>query len=409
MRDFFYCKIYSLVLLIVNCLVVPIGAQSIGQTGEGMNSMDLSEGSRIVFVGNSLIEEAQQYGILEFMMLNAWPGKKLNFRNLGWSGDTVDGSARSYISSPPKPYDLLIQQIESTKPDAVVLGYGNIEAYDGKDGLESFANNLNRLLDTIETMDAPTVLLSPIPQIEMAGMSTDLEDRNNKLILYAKRIEEIADNRKLPFADVFEELKQLGRKAYKQNGIHLNETGYYYLARTLLMSLGQMNQEWMIQVNSKSKRINSSNNLKVYDQVIDRDKIEFMVRDIALPLPVSIAKDDARIIAISGLKRGVYTLSIDQENIVSASAREWSDGVEITQGSSFDRARQIRKKLIQINELYFQEYRPLNRTYLVGMRLHEQKQNAYELKVNSLFINRLEEQIDQLLNQESQHYQLKRN
>lgn len=163
----------------------------------------------------------------------------------------------------------------------------------------------------------------------------------------------------------------------------------------------------MIGIDAKNNKVIHSDGLRVLDEDINREHIDVMVHNDALPVPGNRLADENRKLVIDGLKRGVYTLFIDQENIVSASAKDWANGVEITQGDSFVTARQILEKLIQINKLYFLEYRPLNRTYLVGMRLHEQKQNAYELEVNSLFINRLEGQIDQLLKQKPQNYRLK--
>lgn len=159
------------------CLLILICALMNHLTAQSTNSShfsDLLKGSRVTFVGNSLFEQAQSYGTLEYMLINAWPDKNLTFRNLGWSGDTAEGSARSYISTPPQPYELLIQQIEATNPDVVVVAYGSIEAYQGERGLKAFEENLNRLIDTIQGMEAQIVLMSPIPQIPIDGLNLSL-------------------------------------------------------------------------------------------------------------------------------------------------------------------------------------------------------------------------------------------
>lgn len=408
MRTFNFLTICGLILITLTGLMNHLEAQSIRTDDQDIQPLDLKEGSRITFVGNSLFEQAQPYGILEFMLLSAWPDKRLTFRNLGWSGDTAEGSARSYISTPPQPYDLLIQQILATAPDVVVIAYGSMEAYEGLNGLKKFEDNLIRLIDTIHSMEAQPVLVTPIPQIPIEKINVNVKERNDNLALYTQKIKEIAHKKDLLVADLFNNFQQIGQTAYTENGIHLNESGYYQAGKMLLSSLGHKDPVWNIDVNSKTNEINASGDLKITDPGINRKGLEFTVHDKHLPHPGHIKTQSGRTLVIQGLHKGVYTLLVDQQNIVSATAKAWANGVQITQGPAFDKARQIREKLIQINDLYFQAYRPLNRTYLVGMRLHEQEQNAYELEVNNLFINRLEDQIALLLNQDSNHYQLKR-
>ena len=56
---------------------------------------DFKDGDRIVWIGNTLVEREQRYGYWETALLVANKDKKITFRNLGWSGDTVWGEART--------------------------------------------------------------------------------------------------------------------------------------------------------------------------------------------------------------------------------------------------------------------------------------------------------------------------
>ena len=56
---------------------------------------ELKDGDRVVFVGNTLIEREQRYGYWETMLTSHFPDRRVTFRNLGWSGDTVFGDARA--------------------------------------------------------------------------------------------------------------------------------------------------------------------------------------------------------------------------------------------------------------------------------------------------------------------------
>ena len=78
-------------------------------------TFELKNGDRVVFLGNSLFENDLSYGYLELALTTRWPTSDVTFRNIGWTGDTVWGQARSYISS-PSAYDLLMEQLTNTQP-----------------------------------------------------------------------------------------------------------------------------------------------------------------------------------------------------------------------------------------------------------------------------------------------------
>ena len=51
-------------------------------------------GDRVMLIGDGLIEQMQKHGYLESRLTAGNSGKKLNFLNIGWSGDTPAGIAR---------------------------------------------------------------------------------------------------------------------------------------------------------------------------------------------------------------------------------------------------------------------------------------------------------------------------
>lgn len=372
------------------------------------HSSDLPHSARIVFIGNSLIEEAGKYGILEWMMMNAWPDRNLTFRNLGWSGDTADGQARSYISQPPEPYDLLLQQIDTLNPTLVVIGYGGVEAYEGQNGLEAFGKNLDRLIKDVDSLGAHSVLLSTIPEFAAEKLALNGQERNEQLALYAGKIKELAHQHGKPFVDFSSALEAAGSKAYTETGLHLNGLGYYILGEKILEALGYTIPEWKLTVDTRGQEIIGSSGMNVTVEQISRTDIDLRIQPNFKPVLVDGENKIPQILIVRGLKKGIYELNIGGENILAASAADMEDGVVITQGGTFDLAREIQELFSEINDLYFWEYRPLNRTYLVGFRRYEQGQNSYELGVNSLFIDRLEDKIMRMNQRESQSLRIKR-
>ena len=57
--------------------------------------LSLHEGERILFLGNGFVESDQGHAYFETRLQRRFPKQALTFRYMGWSGDTVRGSART--------------------------------------------------------------------------------------------------------------------------------------------------------------------------------------------------------------------------------------------------------------------------------------------------------------------------
>lgn len=361
-------------------------------------SFELKNGDRVVFLGNSLFENDLQYGYVELALTTRWPDQDVTYRNIGWSGDNVFGDARSYFTSPPTAYDLLIEQIKKAQPTIVFIGYGGIEAQEGEAGLSRFNEGLKSLLDTIDHLGAKAILLSPIPLMS-AGSLENIETRNKNLELYASAIAKTASERGKQFIDIFNPLNEMNKKvALSDDGVHLNETGYYYLATILENGLGLASpHKEAITINVSKHGIEASAPAKILDGVKDRANFKFKIPEEYLPLPLPEQHagigNNLRLLQIKGLKKGFYTLSVDNAQVVTASAKKWEEGIEIKQGPSFMQASQLRQMIVKKNELFFHQYRPLNRTYIIGFRSYEQGRHKQGLEDLNFIITWLEGQI----------------
>ena len=63
----------------------------------------------------------------------------------------------------------LKMHIELADPTVVILSYGSMAAYEGKEELDVFIDNMNTLIDTIEESGVRIAILSPIPR-EFKGL-----------------------------------------------------------------------------------------------------------------------------------------------------------------------------------------------------------------------------------------------
>lgn len=384
-------------LLLLTLVYRPTLAQN-----KSPNAFTLKDGDRVVFLGNSIFENEFQFGYLELALTTRFADKGITFRNLGWTGDNVWGEARSTYTNPPTPYEHLMEDITKAAPTVVFLAYGGVEAQEGQPGVAHFKDGLNKLIDKIESLGARTVLLSTIPVVS-ADTSQHIDARNADLELYSKAISDVASQRGKQFIDIYNPVLNTSKKAdIIENTVHLNETGYYYLADVLEKALGLSNDRVTSTI-TIAKPTPYSSNVKILTDSKDSNVIaRFVAADKHLPLPFPQASswvgNDANVVRIIGLKKGYYSLTAGNEQVVTASAKDWEKGVEIKQGPQFEQSARIREMIIRKNELHFFQYRPLNQTYIVGFRRYEQGRHVKGLEEQNILIKWLEGQI--ILNSE---------
>jgi len=382
-----------LLILLITFHIYCCTAQT--KAGIAVNTFELKNGDRVVFLGNSLFENDMQYGYLELALTTRFPNRDVTFRNLGWSGDNVFGDARSYYSTPPTSYELLIEQITKAKPSLVFLGYGGIEAQEGEAGLSHFKAGLNNLLNKVDSLGARTVLLSPISVLS-GDSAQNLAKRNEDIELYADAISKIAKDRGKRFIDIFNPIRELAKtQTLTENGIHLNETGYYYLTKEIEKALGLKSSVKTITATVSKNGSVISEQAKLITPGKEKITLAFTFKENYLPLPVpaGVSLSEHQMIIIKGLKKGFYTLSVNNDEVISASSKKWEEGVLITHGPSFTQVRQLREMILKKNELFFFQYRPLNRTYILGFRSYEQGRHVKGLEEQNLIIKWLEGQI----------------
>ncbi|SEI87144.1 Lysophospholipase L1 [Cyclobacterium xiamenense] len=347
------------------------------------------DGDRIVYLGNSLMENEQQYGFLEYLITSHHPEKQLSFRNLGWSGDTVFGDARSYYTSPPGPFELLIQQIRDVQPNWVILAYGGIEAQSGEKGLPAFAEGLQRLLDSLDQLNTRVILLSALPH-RAAGTDNLLGERNASLRLYNEQMAQLEDQEKVFFVNVFDAFySPESIDCWESNGIHLNEKGYHQLAQLIVSAIHSpvLEQELVLDI--------SSNSVLGGDSLIglESDRKAGTVSFTRVPNQLRLPLEKNQI-QVKGLAKGMYTLTIDGELVAVGSHKQFAAGMALEQGPEVAQGRELLERIREKDRIYFQKYRPQNRTYIIGFRKYEQGRHKEGLDALDTLIYWLEEKIN---------------
>lgn len=386
----------------------------------------LRDGDRIVLIGDTFIEREQKYGYLETLLTLQNPDKALEFRNLGWSGDTVYGHARAGFGTPVDGFRLLKEHVLALKPTVLIVGYGMGESFDGEAGLSRFEEGLNALLDTLAPTHAKVILLSPITHEDMGRPLPDPAPHNKALQLYSKAIESIAQKRKAAFISL-----QMGpemrsakgiRRPLTDNGIHPTDFGYAVLAKIVAgqFQSATTSAPWSVDlVVGGSTKVDASSNPKVSGQVSSRDGFRFETTDAQLPEPRTVAalaasegagaSASGRSLKVKGLAAGRFALKVDGRVVAVAEADDWAKGKALpTTTPEFAQVEALRATINEKNLLYFHRWRPQNETYLFGFRKHEQGNNAREIPLFDPLVAEKEQVIARLRVPKSHVYELVR-
>ncbi|NNE90800.1 MAG: SGNH/GDSL hydrolase family protein [Verrucomicrobiales bacterium] len=300
----------------------------------------LKSGDTIVFVGNTFTERAQRYGHIETALeLAAGPKVTgLKFRNLGWSGDSVFGDARSYFGAPKEGRDRLDKGINELKPSVVFLTYGTGAAMTpdqswtldpaeapklgSQDRLSVFKSGYAALIDRIRANAGDglreVVLVSPPPLENLGAPLPDQTENNQRLAKYRDAIRDLAKEKNARFVDLFGAMGgddfsgDVAEPPLTDNGIHYGEAGYEKIGQHLVEELG----------------------LKMPDGLVDETVQE---------------KVDA-----------------------------------------------LRDTVVKKNRTFFHRWRPANETYLFLFRKHEQGNNAKEIPMFDPIVKKQEAKIGEL-------------
>jgi len=220
---------------------------AIAQTGGGskdlveLRGFRFQQGDMVALVGSTFLEREGRFGHIETALTQAHPKLGLRFRNLAWSGDTVQGHARSYFGPPQEGFDRLKGHLEMIKPTVVILQYGSAEAWDGPGQVKAFTEGYVRLLDMVDAAAAkPRVLLvSPLPA-EPRPPAPDPAAYNASVAVYRDAIRGLAAARGVGFVDAFALAAQLPAtlRPLTENGLNFSAQGHAALGALTPVVMG---------------------------------------------------------------------------------------------------------------------------------------------------------------------------
>jgi len=205
----------------------------------------LKDGERVLFLGNTMVEREQEYGDWELQLTLAAGEKKLTFRNLGWSGDTVWAESRGLFDPPAVGYQRTLELVRELKPTTILIGYGAVESQRGPAGLNEFKKQYEKLRQDLLANNVKFVHLSPVlleaatfPELA-EGVEEHVAAANKNLSLYAEAIREICAKNGELFIDLQATQRSSDKKVHwTENGVQLSGYGYKATAAVIASAFG---------------------------------------------------------------------------------------------------------------------------------------------------------------------------
>ena len=374
--------------------------------------VEFRDGDRVAFVGNEFFERDQERGFIETELTTRFPDKNITFRNLGYSGDTVRADARNLCAGwelfgpADQGFDRLKELVDHIKPTLVFVAYGMNESFDGPAGVDSFVQGLNRMLDMLSAGGARIVLISPIRHEDLGRPLPDPAAHNQNLRLYCDAIGKVAQQRSLPFIDLYQILDESSKERptfLTFDGIHLTPFGYWRCAAVLEQAMGYAPRMWDVNIDAKAGK-SEATGTKIDELKATNQGISFSATDDMLPL--AEAPEDAsatqvnpgrsRMLKITGLASGQYVLKSADRAIASGSAEDWAKGIALHASPAEDQEEELRKLILAKEFDFFNFWRPDNDTYIFGYRKHEQGKNAVEIPMFEPLVEAKEARIAKL-------------
>jgi lysophospholipase L1-like esterase len=348
---------------------------------------ELKDGDRVAFVGNTFVERDLATNALEVRLTTRYRDRQVTWRNLGWSGDTVWGDARARFGRPQDGFNHLTRHLADYRPTVLFVAYGMNESFQGEKGLPHFVDGLNRMLDMLEATRGRLVLISPIRHENLGRPLPDPAAHNASLRRYVDAMAAAAAKRGHLFINLFDRLTPVSAsEPLTENGIHLTAQGYRLAASAIEAALGLAPPTpWRVEIDSLGRE--KAEGVSLGDIKATTSSIRFSAVDPTLPL------DGERILKVTSLNGGLYTLKIDGHPIVSATESQWAAGLPIVKGPAHDQAAKLRDAISAKNFQYFNRWRPQNETYIFGFRNKEQGHLAPEIPQFDPIIEKMEAEI----------------
>ena len=317
-------------------------------------ALQFERGDRVIFLGNTFAERLYHFGHLELLLGSRFEDLGLSFRNLGWSADE--------ITLMPRPLDFggVHEHLTMQQATVIFLFYGYNESFAGPEGLETFKENCRGFLDGLTAhpfggaKPARLVLVTPYPIENRPEIVGGVAKQNANIKLYAQAIAEIAAEKGLACADIYDAVAEWQTAhpdfSLTTNGIHLSAFGDWAVSRMILTALGMppAPAEFAQDATSPATYVRGPG-VKVIKSEGGALELELKVDYLTDVDPPEDAPEGAPgphgLLKLTGLAPGRYALSLPGGLTLEGDNNAWAEGLPLAASPFADTATAVRKDI----------------------------------------------------------------
>ena len=363
-------------------------------------------GDHVAFVGNTFADQLRSHGYLETLLLQRSAGNPVSIRNLGWAGDTLSARDR------PTNFPTEASTLEVHKADVIIACFGMGESFAGESGLAEFKNQLNAFITSHRARKyngksaVRLVLVSPIAYENLGARTPRWQERNRDIAAYTQLMNETAANVGVPFVDLYGPTAELmkGKNTPKltDNGINLNDYGYWCVSRALADALLPGSKPWVLSVDAKSGK-SAGHGARISQAKFTTTAMAFTVQELVWPSLAAPGKGQVHPqlkrnldqLSIKNLKPGNYRLVVDGKPVATASHIQWAAGLGLHSTPAHADLESYRKSIYDKNAHFVYSWKALNQVHIVGERRKSPSGRALPAEV--IEFNKLTNQKDKAL------------
>lgn len=265
-----------------------------------IDPIPFNKGAHLVLIGNNLGARMMEYGDFDTELHVRFPDSTLTVRNICAPGNTPGFRPHPSRNSPwafpgaavfNPDYDIDTgseghfptedEWISNLKADIILGFFGYNESFKGESGLENFKGELSAFIDHSNAQNyndgkgTQLVLISPIAYEDLSELYDlpDGKEINKNIALYTKAMKAIAQEKNIPFIDVFNETKRWYSDSDEPltiDGFQLSEKAYQQFSAYLVDQLF-----------GKTERVAASFQEDIKEAVLEKDWIWY--KDFKIP------------------------------------------------------------------------------------------------------------------------------
>lgn len=324
----------------------------VSKSAQDIKPAAFSKGDNVCFIGDSITHGGAYVMRITLFYATRFPHDRINFYNVGISGDTVQHVNKRTES------DIL-----SLKPDVATLMIGmnnngiyavpNMDEKHAKrvdNNRQMYRKNIDEILDKLAAAKCRAIVFTPSIYDETVRSDKKLDrGKNGELRVFGEYVLETSKKRGLSVVDMWGYMMDVNAELQRDfpelslagvDRVHPRDLGAYVMMANFVRTMGEHDTVSRVEIDAKSGKVIESFNADVSD-IKSGDGLSFSVLEYALPYTINKDEEIAekiigfvkncnkQIVKVANLEKGEYELAIDGKPVGRYTSDELAFGVNL--------------------------------------------------------------------------------